>query len=45
MKHRESSIELLRILAGISVIILHFNYMPTGGGAIIATSGNIKNVF
>lgn len=29
---RDSSIELLRIFAGIAIIILHFNYNPAGGG-------------
>lgn len=31
---RNSSIELLRILAGMAVVILHFNFFPGGGGAV-----------
>ena len=37
---RNSSIELLRILLGFAVIILHFNYYPGGcGGAVELTAG------
>lgn len=31
---RNSSIELLRIFAASAVIVLHFNFLPSGGGAI-----------
>lgn len=41
---RDSSIELLRIFAGISIIILHFNYNPTGGGALVFAKGLIWQV-
>ena len=36
---RESNIELLRLLAGMGVIVLHFNYFPGGGGALETASG------
>lgn len=33
---RNSSIELLRMLLGLAVVILHFNYFPgMGGGALL----------
>ena len=38
---RNSSIELLRILLGFAVIILHFNFYP-GGGAVELTAGLTK---
>lgn len=36
---RCSNIELLRIIASLSVIILHFNFNPAGGGAVEYVSG------
>lgn len=36
---RDSNIELLRLLMGMAVIILHFNYLPSGGGAIPKANG------
>lgn len=38
-KERASGIELLRMLAGMGVIVLHFNYNPAGGGALAAACG------
>ncbi len=38
-KERESNYELLRMLAGMAVIILHFNYFPGGGGALANATG------
>ena len=36
---RHSGVELLRILAGMAVIVLHFNFHPAGGGALEEASG------
>lgn len=36
---RESNYELLRIFAGMAVILLHFNYHPNGGGALVTATG------
>lgn len=36
---RHSGIELLRMLAGMGVIILHFNFVPSGGGALESATG------
>ena len=36
---RNSSVELLRLLAGIGVVILHYNFIPGGGGAAEHSSG------
>ena len=36
---RNSSIELLRMLLGLAVVILHFNYFPGVGGAVELTAG------
>ena len=41
---RESNIELLRILLGFAVIILHFNYYPGGGGAVELTAGFTQTI-
>ena len=41
---RESNIELLRILLGFEVIILHFNYYPGGGGAVELTAGFTQTI-
>lgn len=41
---RNSSIELLRILLGFGVMILHFNFFPSGGGAIESTKGLTKEI-
>lgn len=38
-RERESNFELLRMTAGIAVIILHFNFFPGGGGALETASG------
>ena len=40
---RNSSIELLRIFLGCSVVALHFNYLPGGTGAVGSTSGFTKD--
>lgn len=42
-KNRNSSIELLRILAGMAVVVLHFNYRA-GGGAIEISNGIDKEI-
>ena len=38
-KERHSGIELLRILAGMAVVVLHFNYLPGGHGAMDGATG------
>jgi hypothetical protein len=38
-KTRESNFELLRIFAGLAVVVLHFNYFPGGGGALANAQG------
>ena len=38
-KKRDSNIELLRLLAGCSVVILHFNYFGEGVGALYSAKG------
>ena len=43
--NRQSNFELLRFLAGIAVIILHFNYLPSGGGALEWSTGISYYVF
>ncbi len=43
--NRQSNFELLRFLAGIAVIILHFNYLPGGGGALECSTGIYYYVF
>lgn len=43
VKGRNSSIELLRMLAGMAVIVLHFNFNPSGGGAVENTTGVIRD--
>lgn len=44
MVERNSSIELLRILCGLGVVILHFNYCPSGGGAVELTTGYTQTI-
>ena len=39
-KTRESNFELLRMLAGMAVVVLHFNYFPAGGGALANATGS-----
>lgn len=41
---RKSNIELLRIIAGFAVVILHFNYFPGGIGAVDSTDGITRTV-
>ena len=36
---RHSGMEALRMLAGMAVIVLHFNYLPGGRGAMEGASG------
>lgn len=36
---RDSNYELLRILAGMAIVVLHFNYHPNGGGALVVATG------
>lgn len=38
-KQRLSNYELLRLLAGMAVVVLHFNFFPSGGGALDNASG------
>lgn len=38
-KERQSGIELLRLLAGLAVIVLHFNFNPAGGGVLPSATG------
>lgn len=38
-KERQSGIELLRLLAGFAVMILHLNYTPGGAGLMTTASG------
>ncbi|HJB45647.1 MAG TPA: acyltransferase family protein [Candidatus Mediterraneibacter surreyensis] len=42
MKERESNIELLRILAIIGVIVLHYNNPSIGGGLSYVVQGNLN---
>lgn len=39
MRQRQSNYELLRLAAGLAVILLHFNYTPGGGGALESARG------
>lgn len=39
MRERQSNYELLRLAAGMAVILLHFNYTPGGGGALESAQG------
>lgn len=39
MIQRESNFELLRIMAAMGIIVLHFNFNPAGGGAVDLSSG------
>ena len=39
-EHRQSNYELLRLLAGMGVIVLHFNYLPFGEGALRNATGS-----
>ena len=44
MIERNSAIELLRIIAGMAVITLHFNFFPSGGGAVQYADGITKMI-
>lgn len=37
--YRASNYELLRMMAGVAVIVLHFNFHPNGGGALTSATG------
>ena len=37
--NRNASVELLRILMGCAVVVLHYNFIPSGGGAVANASG------
>lgn len=39
INNRKANYELLRMLAGMAVVILHFNYFPGGGGAVENATG------
>ena len=43
-RERQTGPELLRLLAGLGVVVLHFNYHPGGGGAAEAATG-LNSVF
>ena len=38
-KQRESNYELLRMIAGMAIIVLHYNFHPSGGGAMTQAAG------